>query len=268
MSHLFAQTSPLENCACEICMRTMQHSRKPWFSTLQNRLLYEYRIYLTIPCFAFTNNRVMYITQRNLSVYHWLFPSESFLEAGSKVMKSFKDCDIQGQMLSGMIIFTDMQPMVTLLLTPSHQHFKIPSGETGMRLSSPSIHRGMLLEPWMPTLPLTKTISGLQMICSCSPLSQDHGSSGITFFLVLLPTWALPFHSHTAQFCLYEPILPSLLTPRATNSPGFFYSAPNWKNAIYVASMVLDRKMVSETSFWFPYFKFPPHVTAEVKLPQ
>lgn len=101
------------------------------------------------------------------------------------------------------------------------------------------------------------------MICSCSPLSQDHGSSGITFFLVLLPTWALLFHSHTVQFCLYEPILPSLLTPRATNSPGFFYSAPNWKNAIYVASMILDRKMVSEISFWFPYFKFPPYVTAE-----
>ena len=132
-----------------------------------------------------------------------------------------------------------------------------------MRLYSPSIHRGMLLEPWMPTLPLTKTISGPQMICSCSSLSQDHGSSGITFFLVLLPTWALLFHSHTIQFCLYEPILPSLLTPRATNSPGFFYSAPNWKNAIYVASMVLYRKMVSEISFWFPYFKFPPYVTAE-----
>lgn len=98
-----------------------------------------------------------------------------------------------------------------------------------MKMYSPSIHCGMLLEPWMPTLPLTKTISGLQMICSCSPLSQDHGSSGITFFLVLLPTWVLPFHSHTVQFCLYEPILPSLLTPRATNSPGFFYSAPNWK---------------------------------------
>ena len=138
----------------------------------------------------------------------------------------------------------------SFLISSSFRCFQQPLAfSPGMRLSSPSIHRGMLLEPWMPTLPLTKTISGLQMICSCSPLSQDHGSSGITFFLVLLPTWALPFHSHTAQFCLYEPILPSLLTPRATNSPGFFYSAPNWKNAIYVASMVLDRKMVSETSF-------------------
>ena len=58
MSHLFAQTTHLENFACEICMRTMQYSRKPWFSILQNRLLYEYRIYLTIPYFAFTNNHV------------------------------------------------------------------------------------------------------------------------------------------------------------------------------------------------------------------
>lgn len=101
-------------------------------------------------------------------------------------------------MLSSMIIFTDMQPMLTLLMTQSYHHLKLWLDKHEDVF--PSIHCGMLFWALMPTLPLTKTISGLQMICSCSPLSQDHGSSGITFLLVLLPTWVLPFHSHTVQF--------------------------------------------------------------------